>query len=76
MTDMRIGFVGTGWIGESIVELLLAPGRRSRVLAPRDEVRRPLTAADATLAEAVRDRARRIPADQGDRVESSTRLNA
>ncbi len=49
MNDRLIGFIGTGQIGEPMVERLLRAGRRVSVLARRPEVRDRLAAAGATM---------------------------
>lgn len=53
MNGMHIGFVGTGQIGEPMVERLLAAGHQVSVFARRDNVRRRLSVAGARLVDNV-----------------------
>lgn len=56
MTSTRIGFVGTGHIGEPMVERLLADGRHEvSVFARREEVRQRLHSRGAVLVDAAAD---------------------
>ncbi|MFF0818719.1 NAD(P)-dependent oxidoreductase [Rhodococcus sp. NPDC003318] len=51
MTLPDVGFIGAGQIGEPMVEMLLAAGRRVIVYARREEVRARLADRGATIAE-------------------------
>ncbi len=51
MNDRHLGFIGTGQIGEPMVERLLQAGRRVSVFARRPEVRDRLTAAGAVVVD-------------------------
>lgn len=51
MNDRHIGFIGTGQIGEPMVERLLGAGRRVSVFARRPDVRDRLAAAGATVVD-------------------------
>jgi len=51
MNDRHIGFIGTGQIGEPMVERLLQAGRRVSVFARSPEVRDRLTAAGAAVVD-------------------------
>lgn len=52
MDDRHLGFIGTGQIGEPMVERLLRAGRRVSVFARRPEVRDRLAAAGAEMVDA------------------------
>lgn len=55
MDDRHIGFIGTGQIGEPMVERLLRAGHRVSVFARRPEVRDRLAAAGAKVVDAPED---------------------
>lgn len=52
MDDRQLGFIGTGQIGEPMVDRLLLAGRPVSVFARRPEVRERLAAAGATVVDA------------------------